>query len=160
MYNSWMIIILGQFAASIALEIKRMARRKQLHYPQRGNSPPLSKSPPPMSTTPPPQSSSSSHTSSDCRSLSQTYAPTNSTAKRDVPLFTLKQVSLFCERLVKEREEHVREEYNKILTTKLAGKHSIFIQMIYTYTNFLVFLKLLDLTSMIEVLLWLLDYLK
>ena len=117
------LFVIGQIAASIAMEIKRMARRKQLHYSQTSTSHTPSKSPPPMSTTPPPHSSSSiTDTPADCRpSTSQTSCSSLSPSKRDVPLFTFKQVSLFCERLVKEREEQIRDEYNKILTTKLAG---------------------------------------
>uniref|UniRef100_A0A8C1JRI2 Akirin-2 n=1 Tax=Cyprinus carpio TaxID=7962 RepID=A0A8C1JRI2_CYPCA len=44
-----------------------------------------------------------------------------SPSRREQPLFTLKQVGMICERLLKEREEKVREEYDEILTTKLAG---------------------------------------
>uniref|UniRef100_A0A8C6X768 Akirin-2 n=1 Tax=Naja naja TaxID=35670 RepID=A0A8C6X768_NAJNA len=41
--------------------------------------------------------------------------------KKEQPLFTLRQVGMICERLLKEREEKIREEYEEILTTKLAG---------------------------------------
>ncbi|CAO2580363.1 Akirin2 [Lemmus lemmus] len=41
--------------------------------------------------------------------------------KKEQPLFTLRQVGMICERLLKEREEKVREEYEEILNTKLAG---------------------------------------
>lgn len=44
------------------------------------------------------------------------------TIKKEQPLFTLRQVGMICERLLKEREEKVREEYEEILNTKLAGK--------------------------------------
>ena len=40
----------------------------------------------------------------------------------DQPLFTLKQVVAVCQHMLKEREERVREDYNKVLTTKLAGQ--------------------------------------
>ncbi|KAJ7341722.1 hypothetical protein JRQ81_006550 [Phrynocephalus forsythii] len=43
--------------------------------------------------------------------------------KKEQPLFTLRQVGMICERLLKEREEKIREEYEEILTTKLAGQH-------------------------------------
>ncbi len=45
-----------------------------------------------------------------------------SSLKKDQPLFTLKQVGYFCERLIKDHEEKMREEYEQILNTKLAGK--------------------------------------
>ena len=40
--------------------------------------------------------------------------------KKEQPLFTLRQVGIIYERLLKEREEKVREEYEEILNTKLA----------------------------------------
>lgn len=40
---------------------------------------------------------------------------------KDQPLFTLKQVTMVCQRMMKEREELVREEYDKVLSAKLAG---------------------------------------
>ena len=41
---------------------------------------------------------------------------------KDQPLFNLKQVITVCQRMVKDREEQIREEYDKVLTGKLAGK--------------------------------------
>ena len=51
-----------------------------------------------------------------------TPSGTSSPLKKEQPLFTLRQVGMICERLLKEREEKVREEYEEILNTKLAGK--------------------------------------
>lgn len=45
-----------------------------------------------------------------------------SSLKKDQPLFTLRQVGYLCERLIKDHEEKIREEYEQILNTKLAGK--------------------------------------
>lgn len=50
-----------------------------------------------------------------------TSSTTSSPLKKEQPLFTLRQVGMICERLLKEREEKVREEYEEILNTKLAG---------------------------------------
>ncbi|XP_046849355.1 akirin-2-like isoform X2 [Xenia sp. Carnegie-2017] len=36
------------------------------------------------------------------------------------PIFTLKQVQIICERMLKEREETLREEYDKVLNQKLS----------------------------------------
>lgn len=44
-----------------------------------------------------------------------------SSLKKDQPTFTLRQVSYLCERLLKDHEEKIREEYEQILNTKLAG---------------------------------------
>lgn len=49
--------------------------------------------------------------------------------KKDIPIFTFRQVSMICERMLKDREDQVRQEYNSVLTCKLAGtcKPSLFI---------------------------------
>lgn len=44
-----------------------------------------------------------------------------SPTRKEQPLFTLRQVGMICERLLKEREEKVREEYEETMTSKLAG---------------------------------------
>lgn len=41
--------------------------------------------------------------------------------KKDIPIFTFRQVSMICERMLKDREDQVRQEYNSVLTCKLAG---------------------------------------
>ncbi|KAB5517037.1 hypothetical protein PHYPO_G00184870 [Pangasianodon hypophthalmus] len=51
-----------------------------------------------------------------------------SPTKREQPLFSLKQVGLICERLLKEREEKVREEYEETLTSKLAEQYDTFVK--------------------------------
>lgn len=58
-----------------------------------------------------------------CVSFSTAGASSGSVSptRREQPLFTLRQVGMICERLLKEREEKVREEYEETLTSKLAG---------------------------------------
>lgn len=46
-------------------------------------------------------------------------------SRKDQPSFTLKQVSFLCERLLKDHEEKIREEYEQILNTKLAGNQNL-----------------------------------
>ncbi len=41
-------------------------------------------------------------------------------------LLTLKQVNIICARLLKEREEKIREEYDQILSNKLNGRKIFF----------------------------------
>ncbi|CAH8666876.1 unnamed protein product [Heterobilharzia americana] len=65
---------------------------------------------PVFDTTSTPSSQSSSHT-----------VPTLDS----VPMFTLPQVTALCERLIKEREAELQEEYDNILSCKLAGKSDI-----------------------------------
>ncbi|UJR16094.1 hypothetical protein I4U23_003006 [Adineta vaga] len=43
-------------------------------------------------------------------------------------LLTLKQVNMICERLLKEREEKIREEYDTILTNKLNEQYEGFVR--------------------------------
>ena len=55
-----------------------------------------------------------------------TSSAASSPLKKEQPLFTLRQVGMICERLLKEREEKVREEYEEILNTKLAGMRCVY----------------------------------
>lgn len=48
--------------------------------------------------------------------------PPSSPRPKDQPLFTLKQVVMVCQRKLKEREEHLKEEFERVLSTKLAGE--------------------------------------
>ena len=114
--NVALFLLTEQIAANIAAEIKRMQRRKQLLYPGQ------SSSPPPMSSSPPPHDSSSTQFNpSTCSEFFNALSPT----KKETPLFTFKQVSLVCERMLKEREDRIRQEYDKVLTCKLAGEEVI-----------------------------------
>ncbi|XP_026874827.1 akirin-2 [Electrophorus electricus] len=60
--------------------------------------------------------------------LTGACAGASSPSRREQPLFTLRQVGMICERLLKEREEKVREEYEDILTTKLAEQYDAFVK--------------------------------
>ncbi|CAD7670735.1 unnamed protein product [Nyctereutes procyonoides] len=51
--------------------------------------------------------------------------------KKEQPLFTLRQVGNIYERLLKEREEKVREEYEEILNTKLAEQYEAFVKFMH-----------------------------
>ena len=44
-----------------------------------------------------------------------------SSGVKDQPLFTLNQLTAVCQRMIKEREGQIREEYDKVLASKLAG---------------------------------------
>ena len=45
----------------------------------------------------------------------------SSNSSKEQPLFTLKHVTMVCQRMLKEREEQLRGEYDKLLAAKLAG---------------------------------------
>lgn len=45
----------------------------------------------------------------------------NSKSSKEQPMFTAKQVVMVCERLWKEREDKLREEYDQVLHERLSG---------------------------------------
>lgn len=106
-----------QIAQSLGMEIRRMQRRKQLQYPG---------IPSPSSMSPPHESSAS--TSVEASPCSGNMFSALSPSKRDTPLFTFKQVSMICERMLKEREEQIKNEYNSVLTCKLAEQYEAFLK--------------------------------
>uniref|UniRef100_A0A286XBB1 Akirin-2 n=1 Tax=Cavia porcellus TaxID=10141 RepID=A0A286XBB1_CAVPO len=57
-----------------------------------------------------------------------TSSAASSPLKKEQPLFTLRQVGMICERLLKEREEKVREEYEEILSAKLSEQYDAFVK--------------------------------
>jgi len=51
--------------------------------------------------------------------------------RREQPIFTFKQVGLICEKLLREREAQLREEYDKVLGQKLAEQYDTFVKFTY-----------------------------
>lgn len=51
----------------------------------------------------------------------------------DQPLLTIRQTQLICEKLIREREQKLREEYDKILISKLAEQYDTFVK--YTHDH-------------------------
>ena len=86
--------IIDKLLAHVEQELKRLQRRKVF---------------------------ASEDSSSSPHSQLQTQATGSGATGKDQPLFTLKQVTVVCQRMLKEREEQIRGEYDKVLTTKLAG---------------------------------------
>ncbi|KAI4895909.1 hypothetical protein NFI96_019221 [Prochilodus magdalenae] len=67
--------------------------------------------------------------SSPCPTISSPSSPSGaSSLKKDQPTFTLRQVGYLCERLLKDHEEKIREEYEQILNTKLAEQYESFVK--------------------------------
>lgn len=102
-----------QIAINIREEMKRLQRRKQLHFSSAESNTPDSS----------PTTSSSNLVSPGSGLL----AP----SRRDQPLFTFRQVGLICERMMKDRENQIREEYDRVLTTKLAEQYDTFVKFTY-----------------------------
>lgn len=113
-----------QIAANLTMEIRRLQKRKQLHFPGSASPPPPSSPSHSASTDniPSPSAMESSSVQSLVQCSSNTLFTALSPNKRDIPLFTFKQVSMICERMLKERESQIREQYNNVLTCKMAGK--------------------------------------
>lgn len=48
-------------------------------------------------------------------------------ACRDVPMFTQHQIGLVCERMIREREGQLKDEYEQVLSSKLAEQYDAFL---------------------------------
>ncbi|KAK9717675.1 hypothetical protein QE152_g23605 [Popillia japonica] len=56
---------------------------------------------------------------------------TTESPRSEKPLFTFKQVGLICERMLREKESEIREEYDNVLTAKLAEQYDAFVKFTY-----------------------------
>lgn len=83
-----------------------------------------------------PSASGSSHASSSVQCNSSNVPSTSNRNIKalmgtgDKPVFTLKQMTLICERMCKERTDLVRQEYDKILHQKLSEQYDAFVKFI------------------------------
>uniref|UniRef100_A0A5F8HIU0 Akirin 1 n=1 Tax=Monodelphis domestica TaxID=13616 RepID=A0A5F8HIU0_MONDO len=82
----------------------------------------------PPDTEPPPQPQLQPPPPSPPGSERRLRTPGSSWMKKDQPTFTLRQVGLLCERLLKDYEDRIREEYEQILNTKLAEQYESFVK--------------------------------
>ncbi|XP_047183164.1 akirin-2 isoform X1 [Scophthalmus maximus] len=110
------LVRLEQILNSIKQEYKRIQKRKHLDggYQQ-------------TECCYSPESPSQSSTM-NVSSMPGTSSGGVSPTRREQPLFTLRQVGMICERLLKEREDKVREEYEETLTSKLAEQYDTFVK--------------------------------
>uniref|UniRef100_A0A8C5GTS2 Akirin-2 n=1 Tax=Gouania willdenowi TaxID=441366 RepID=A0A8C5GTS2_GOUWI len=107
-----------QILHSIKQEYKRIQKRKHLdggHHYQQSECCYSPESPPQSSTM-----NVSNMPGTSCGGVSP--------SRKEQPLFTLRQVGMICERLLKEREEKVREEYEETMTSKLAEQYDTFVK--------------------------------
>jgi len=80
--------------------------------------------------------SDSLHASSSIQCNSSNVPSTNNSNIKvnlgtgDKPVFTLKQMTLICEKMCKERTDAVRQEYDKILHQKLSEQYDAFVKFI------------------------------
>uniref|UniRef100_UPI00398F0500 akirin-1 isoform X2 n=1 Tax=Pristiophorus japonicus TaxID=55135 RepID=UPI00398F0500 len=73
------------------------------------------------------ETNSSAEGSSNTLLLNAPSSP-GTLSKKDQPLFTLRQVGIICERLLKDHESKIREEYEQVLNTKLAEQYDAFVK--------------------------------
>ncbi|KAM3934140.1 akirin-1 [Leptodactylus fuscus] len=67
--------------------------------------------------------------SSEVQTSSSLTAPSSpGSMKKDQPTFSLRQVGILCERLLKDHEDKIREEYEQILNTKLEEQYESFVK--------------------------------
>lgn len=104
-----------QIAAHISAHMKLMQRRKLLMSESR------------VSESSEFQHPCSSNHFDDVASSSSSYSAANNCCK-DQPLLTLKQAGLVCERMIREKEEKLKEEYEKVLSTKLVEQYEAFLK--------------------------------
>lgn len=90
-------------AANIRAELKRFQRRKQLQY----------------------------GVCSDNSDSGSGGELSESPHRAEKPIFTFKQVGLICERMLREKESEIREEYDSVLNTKLAEQYDAFVKFTY-----------------------------
>lgn len=128
-----------QIAQNVREEIRRLKRRKMLQSGERSMeceggyespaSPPSPALPvsPSLSPSPSPAPSTSTGLGSIHQHHHQHPHQHHSSLSKDKPLFTFRQVNLICEQLLREHEVKIREEYDKVLASKLAEQYDCFV---------------------------------
>jgi hypothetical protein len=106
-----------KMAENIREEIRRLHRRKQLTF---GNSQTVEQ-----------MQDSESSGSEMGMSPRRPDSPPAAVKNPEQALFTFKQVQMICERMLKEREEKLREQYDVVLTNKLAEQYDAFVKFTY-----------------------------
>jgi len=117
-----------QIHSSIRDEMRRLHGRRHLHFGENNHATNGPSSP--SNTLADMADSSSAEFIASVSSHQQTQQPTVS-KKEDRALFTFKQVGLICERMLREQESKLREEYEQVLTAKLAEQYDTFVKFTY-----------------------------
>ncbi|XP_076372571.1 akirin-2-like [Tachypleus tridentatus] len=102
----------GQVVANICEEKRHSQDRKQLHISMR-------------------EINSSDSTRVPMGITSSFGQGLHSVTRKNQPLFTFRQVGFICERMMKERERKIKEEYDQALNTKLAEQYDTFVKFTY-----------------------------
>lgn len=102
-----------KISQSIRDEIRRLHRRRQLRY---------------AANTERMHDSESSGSEMGPDSPRRCDSPPNLLKNPDMAVFTFKQVQMICERMVRDREQALIEQYDTVLNTKLAEQYDAFIK--------------------------------
>jgi len=114
-----------QISTHIREEMKRLNRRRQLYNSAEDKETSGSGSGPPS------PASGGNTADFNVESLGSSNSTVHQNKDKDKPLFTFRQVGLICERMMKEREEGLREMYDQVLSTKLAEQYDMFVKFTY-----------------------------
>lgn len=114
-----------KMAQNITEEIKRLHRRKQLTFNHAAGAASANSERMMM------QDSESSGSEMGPDSPRRPDSPPSMVKNPEKALFTFKQVQMICERMLKEREDSLREQYDAVLTTKLAEQYDAFVKFTY-----------------------------
>lgn len=135
-----------KMAANIREEIRRLQRRKQLHFNPQNNGGDLSDMEGPASPSNPASCSSNTYNYSSTSKEKPLFTfrqvmtfvasysrSLNSVNRRDevILFFSSSQVGLICDRMLKEQETQIREEYDQILNMKLSEQYDAFVKFTY-----------------------------
>jgi len=124
-------LTMDHISISIRQEMKRMHRRKKLHYNNykadsgSGSSDREGSRSPTNNGPPSPSNSDDTPASPTSLSLRRHHHC------KDKQLFTFRQVGMICERLLKEREDSLRETYDELLNAKLVEQYDTFVKFTY-----------------------------
>jgi len=139
-----------EMADNLRDELKRMKKRRQLvPYFEATTTPAAKQQNPtnsaPISPEPMEQKQAAAAVAGSASTSETTASPKASTSKaapaqpisakalvgtKDKPVFTLKQMSIICERMCQERTDKVRQEYDQILQQKLSEQYDAFVKFI------------------------------
>ena len=60
--------------------------------------------------------------------ISKPTTTSTTTNNNTIPLFSIEQVSQICEKMIKDREEYLKEQYDLILSQKLSEQYDAFVK--------------------------------
>jgi len=124
-------LTMDHISISIRQEMKRMHRRKKLYYNNFKTDSGSASGSSDREGSRSPTNGPPSPSNSDDTPASPTSSLRRHHLSKDKQLFTFRQVGLICERLLKEREDSLREIYDELLNAKLVEQYDTFVKFTY-----------------------------